>query len=160
VLERLPVRDFAWPEFDRWQMLFAEQQTFPTLWHDLERPPAFRASSEVLRAYHERKIYLLLDWLHSVETTRAEMRTALARFVRRGVRAEIRRQGDGHACAVCDAATLREVNGDLRKLPPFHPGCRCLVLATADNRVTRPMTREYAYPDGASVRGDRTSAIP
>lgn len=127
-LARLGGRDFDWPEFDRWQAFFARRRQFPPLWDELKRPPTFRAAPEVHRAYRARKLYLFLDWLQCLDTTRAELRTALARYAKLGVGARITRQGDGVPCPVCDGLNSREVKGTPRELPPFHPGCRCLIL--------------------------------
>lgn len=137
VLRRLGVRDFRWPEFDRWQTFFAEGWRFPPLWEELKKTPALRAAPQIHHAYREQKLYLLLHWLQSLETTRAQTRTALARYAKRGIRAEIARQGNGMPCPVCDPLNHHEVKDNPRDLPPFHPGCRCLVLAiSAADEVT------------------------
>ncbi len=128
VLARLGARDFRWPEFDRWQAFFAEQWKFPPLWDELKKTPVPRAAPETRHAYLQRKLYLLLHWLQSLDTTRAQTRTALARYASQGIRAEIVRQGDGTPCPVCDPLDHLEVTGSARGLPPFHPGCRCVVL--------------------------------
>jgi hypothetical protein len=134
VLARLGARDFHWPEFERWQSIFAEWWKFPPLWDELKKAPTLRAAPEIRHAYQEHKLYLLLHWLQTLETTRAQTRTALARYARRGIRAEITRQRDGVPCPVCDPLNHREVNDNLPDLPPFHPGCRCLVLAITEAR--------------------------
>ncbi|MBI4561170.1 MAG: hypothetical protein HY724_03920 [Candidatus Rokubacteria bacterium] len=136
VLARLGARDFGWPEFDRWQAIFAEQWKFPPLWDELKKAPTLRASLEIRHAYQEHKLYLLLHWLQSLETTRAQTRTALARYGSRGLRARIARQGDSAPCPVCDPLNHHDVRDNPQNLPPFHPGCRCLVLAITD--VSRP----------------------
>lgn len=129
ILRRLGDRDFVWPEFDRWQALFAERCEFPALWDHLKVTPPAGASTETRHAYREHKLRLLLDWLHGLEVTRPQVHVALARYARRGVRAGIARQGDGAPCPVCDPLNHREVHGTPGEIPPFHPGCRCLVLA-------------------------------
>ena len=152
VVGRLGARDFRWPEFDRWQAFFAEGWRFPPLWEELKKTPALRASPQIRHAYHEQKLYLLLHWLQSLETTRAQTRTALARYAKRGIRAEIARQGNGMPCPVCDPLNHHEVKDSPRDLPPFHPGCRCLVLAiSAADEVTpgrkrRPPRRMEKQP--------------
>ncbi len=128
VLARLGARDFSWPEFDRWQAFFAERRKFPPLWDELKKTPPLRASPEARHAYQEHKLYLLLHWIHSLEITRAQTRSALARYASRGLRAKIARQGDGAPCAVCDSLNHSEAKDHPQNLPPFHPGCRCLVL--------------------------------
>lgn len=126
VLGRVAPRDFGWPEFDRWQGFFAQHWKFPPLWDELKKAPAIRASAETRVAYQKHKLYLLLHWLQSLETTRAQTRTALARYASRGIRAQITRQGDGAPCPACDPLHGREIARNPRDLPPFHPGCRCL----------------------------------
>lgn len=149
VLARLGARDFSWPEFDRWQSLFAQRWKFPPLWDELKKAPTLRAAPEIRQAYQKHKLYLLLHWLQNLETTRAQTRTALARYAKRGIRAEITRQRDGVPCPVCDSLDHREVNDNPRDLPPFHPGCRCLVLAiTEASRVHRRALRPAPTPNG------------
>ena len=147
VLGRLGARDFRWPEFDRWQAFFAERWKFPPLWDGLKKTPPLRASPQIHHAYREQKLYLLLHWLQSLETTRAHTRAALARYTRRGIRAEIARQENGVPCPVCDPLDHLEVRDGARDVPPFHPGCRCLVLAIPEaetaggGRKRRPLRR-------------------
>ncbi len=129
VRARMQPRDFSWPEFDRWQALFAERGEFPWLWDQLKTPPTLWASAELRRAYQEHKLYLLLHWLESLETARGQAHAALARYARRGVRAKIVRQADVAPCPVCDPLTHRGVEASPWTPPPFHPGCRCVVLA-------------------------------
>jgi len=138
VLARLGARDFSWPEFDHWQAFFAERWKFPPLWDELKKAPPLRASPEIRHAYQEHKLYLLLHWIHSLLITRAETRTALSRYARQGLRARIARQGDGAPCAVCDPLNHREVKDNPQDIPPFHPGCRCLVLAINVKGPRRP----------------------
>ena len=147
VLRQLGARDFRWPEFDRWQAFFAGSWKFPPLWDELKKIPALRAAPHIRDSYRGQKLYLLLHWLQSLETTRAHTRAALARYAKRGIRAEVARQGNGAPCPVCDPLNHREVKDGLRDLPPFHPGCRCLVLAmpeaggVAPSRKRRPLHR-------------------
>lgn len=140
VLARLGARDFGWPDFDRWQALFAERWDFPPLWDEVKKTPTLCASPEIRHAYRANKLYLLLHWLQSLETMRAETDTALARYTRRGFRARIARQGDGAPCPVCDPLNHREVKDNPQDLPPFHPGCRCLVLTFAEMGIGAPST--------------------
>ncbi len=147
VLARLGARDFRWPEFDRWQAFFAQGWKFPPLWDEVKKTPAIRAAPEIRHAYWTHKLYLLLHWLQSLETTRVQTRTALARYAQRGIRAEIVRQGNGMPCPVCDPLNHQEVKDGARDLPPFHPGCRCLILAVTNaggpsaGRKRRPLGR-------------------
>jgi hypothetical protein len=43
--------------------------------------------------------------------------------------AEIRRQSADISCPACDALNNENVRLHPENLPPFHPGCRCLILA-------------------------------
>ena len=130
-LARPGAKEFAWPEFDRWHAFFAQCGTFPPLWDEVKRIPDLRDSPEIRDAYRRHKFYLLLDWLQSLEASRS----ALAHYRERGVRAKITRQGDGALCPACDPFNHREVKDKREDLPPFHPGCRCLVVAITDVRV-------------------------
>lgn len=129
VLREMGVKDFEWPEFDRWYGIFARRGIFPPLWEGLEHRPCQAASLPTRQAYHEHKLYLLIDWLQALEITRAEVRVALARYAKLGVGARITRQGGGSPCPACDPLDHREVKSTPADLPPFHPGCRCLILA-------------------------------
>ena len=81
------------------------------------------------QAYLDRKLYLLIDWLHGLIVTRAEMRAALARFAVLGLTAEITRQSPEITCPICDRLNNENVLHHPGDVPPFHPGCRCLILA-------------------------------
>jgi hypothetical protein len=127
-LARLEAEEFAWPELDRWRAFFAQREKFPPLWDEVKRIPNLRDSPEIRDAYRRHKFYLLLDWLRSLEASRS----ALAHYRERGVRAKITRQGDGARCPACDPFNHRVVKHKREELPPFHPGCRCLVVAITD----------------------------
>jgi hypothetical protein len=133
VLRQMGARDFGWPEFDRWYGVFSKRGMFPPLWEGLEYQPCPAAADSIRQAYHEQKLYLLIDWLQGLEITRAEMRVALARYAKLGVSARITRQGEGSPCPTCDPLNHRKVNAEPLDLPPFHPGCRCLILAERRN---------------------------
>jgi len=133
VLRQMGARDFEWPEFDRWYGVFAKRGIFPPLWAGLENQPCQAAAEPIRQAYHEHKLYLLIDWLQGLEITRAEMRVALARYEKLGVSARITRQAEGSPCPACDPLNHREVKETPADLPPFHPGCRCLILAKRQN---------------------------
>lgn len=134
ILARLGWRDFGWPEFDRWHEFFASRDMFPPLWRGLRHAPSPRTPSATRHAYQEEKLYLLVDWLLGLAASRAETTTALARYARQRRPAEIARQGDGAPCPVCDPLDHCRVRYGERDIPPFHPGCRCLVLATPSAR--------------------------
>jgi hypothetical protein len=129
VLRQIGPRDFDWPEFDRWYTVFANRGLFPPLWEGLEYRPCRDAPLATRQAYQQRKLYLLVDWLHGLMATRAEMRAALARYALRGLGAQIARQRADITCPACDLLNHENVRRSSKHVPPFHPGCRCLILA-------------------------------
>lgn len=130
VLAQMGVPDFQWPEFDRWHTLFAECGVFPSLWEGLDyRPLRGDPWTATRQAYRTQKFCLLITWLHGLVVTRAEMRAALTRYTARGLSAEITRQNIDLACPVCDPLNHGYVPRESRNVPPFHPGCRCLIVA-------------------------------
>jgi hypothetical protein len=124
----LRARDFQWPEFDRWQRLFASRRQFPPLWERLTEIPSGSTMSELREVYREHKLFLLLHWLHGLEIARHEMAAAVGRYAKLGLRARVARQGVGRPCPACDPFEHRQVSGVAGEIPPFHPGCRCLIL--------------------------------
>lgn len=132
VLRDMGARDFEWPEFDHWYSLFAGRGVFPPLWHGLETEPLTGAPEPVRRTYRERKLYLLIDWLHGLVATRAEVRAALTRYAVRGRDAEIARQTTGITCPACGPRDHERVPRDSHRVPPLHPGCRCVIVATRE----------------------------
>jgi hypothetical protein len=131
-------RDFPWPEFDRWQAFFAARQTFPVRWDGLRVVPAGVAPES--EAYHRRKLELLLEWLDAL----ARRSAVFAHYARQGVGARVARQDD--SCPVCAAFVARPVESDGDVMPPFHPGCRCVLLAVRAapaRRRTRGYRRVY-----------------
>jgi hypothetical protein len=126
LLAELWQREFTWPEFDRWQAVFAATGTAPPLWDGLLRVPP-RSAAGPIRTYRERKLFLLLDWLRAL-VARNETRTLLARYARLNVGARVVRQDPATGCPVCERVDRTVLPADEAALPPFHPGCRCLVL--------------------------------
>jgi hypothetical protein len=125
-------RDFAWPDFDRWQAFFAAAEIFPARWDGLHvAPPPRTAEAE---AYQQRKLALFAEWLDML----AHRTTMLAHFARQGIRARIERQHAGPPCPACDPYQAHEVGSDLNAIPPFHPGCRCVLVAVHTAPVPRP----------------------
>ena len=124
-LTSLAERAFTWPEFDRWQAFFAARDTFPARWDGLHAVPSPLTPPAALEAYQLRKLDLLFDWLDTL-TRRA---TALGHYTRQGMRARIVRQGDGRRCPVCEPFNALEVTHGSDTMPPFHPGCRCVLMA-------------------------------
>src|SRR5438094_2934388 len=59
-------RGFTWPEFDRWQRIFAASGTFPARWKGLHDAPSSRMSAAAITAYRLRKLDLLLEWLDTL----------------------------------------------------------------------------------------------
>jgi len=129
VLAQMGPRDFEWPEFDRWYSVFARRGHFPPLWDGVVRRPCQDDPWPAWQAYQHRKLYLLMDWLHGLAVTRSEMRAALTRYAGRGLAAEITRQSAEIRCPACDALNNENVRHHPENVPPFHPGCRCLILA-------------------------------
>jgi len=115
--------ELSWPDFDRWQAFFAARRTFPARWEGLQVVPP--AETPEASAYQHRKLDLLLEWLDML----AHRSTVLAHYARHGMRARIVRQQSGPGCSVCDPFNAREVGPHDDTMPPFHPGCRCLLLA-------------------------------
>ena len=118
-------RGFTWPEFDRWQAIFAASGTFPARWKGLHEVPSPLASPAASAAYRLRKMDLLLEWL----ATLPRGVTALQHYTRQGMRARIVQQGDGLRCPVCESFNGREVGDGSGVMPPIHPGCRCVLMA-------------------------------
>jgi hypothetical protein len=129
LLPQLGTRDFEWPEFDRWYGVFARRGHFPPLWDGVARRPCPEDRWPTWQAYRHGKLYLLLDWLHGLVVTRAEMRAALARYAGRGLAAQVTRQSAEVSCPACDTQNNESIGHRAENVPPFHPGCRCLILA-------------------------------
>ena len=116
-------RDFDWPDFDRWQATFAAAGVFPPRWEGLEHePPAHTPEAE---AYRLRKSHLFQEWLDML----AQRPAILAHYARQGIRARVERQDQRSSCPACDPLNGREVGPELDAMPPFHPGCRCVLVA-------------------------------
>ncbi|MGH7391099.1 MAG: hypothetical protein ACREM3_16820 [Candidatus Rokuibacteriota bacterium] len=136
VLRGVGARDFEWPEFDRWRAIFAGGGAFPPLWDGLEETPHRGAAEPVRQTYRERKLYLLIDWLHGLVATRAEVHAALTRYAGQGRNAAIARQNGRITCPACGPRDHQRVAYDSHNVPPLHPGCRCVIVA----RPTTPST--------------------
>jgi hypothetical protein len=130
-------RDFAWPEFDRWQAFFTAADVFPDRWDGLHAVPSPRTARA--EDYRQRKLALFAEWLDML----AYRAVVLAHFARQGIRPHIARQHAGPACPACDPFDACEVGVDLDAIPPFHPGCRCVLVAppTAPAYPRRPYRR-------------------
>jgi hypothetical protein len=129
--------DFAWPDFDRWQAFFAAGETFPAGWEGLHVAPPAQTPEAVV--YQQRKLTLFSEWLDML----AHRSTVLAHYARQGIRARIERQHAGPACPACDPFNAREVGPGLDTVPPFHPGCRCVLVAVHTPPASR-RPRAYA----------------
>lgn len=117
------LQDFAWPDFDRWQAAFAAAHVFPARWEGLHRiPPADTPEAE---GYRLRKLALLVEWLDML----ARRSTVHAHFARQGIRARVVRQDTRLPCPACEPFNTREVGTEPDAMPPFHPGCRCVLVA-------------------------------
>jgi hypothetical protein len=134
-------QDFPWPDFDRWQAAFAAARIFPPRWEGLHRVPP--AQSPEAETYRLRKHGLLAEWLDML----ARRSTARAHFARQGLRARVARQDMRLPCPACDPFNTREVGAgaQLDAMPPFHPGCRCVLLAIPLEPVGR-RRRSYVRP--------------
>lgn len=138
------VEDFAWPDFDRWQAFFTAAGTFPARWDGLHfAPPPGTPEAE---GYHQRKLALFSEWHERL----AQRAVVLAHYARQGVGARITRQDAAPACAACDAFHGREVGPDLDTVPPFHPGCRCVLVAVHKAAIRR-RSRLYERPHSRRV---------
>ena len=131
--------DFAWPDFDHWQAAFAGARLFPARWEGLHRaPPAHTPEAE---AYRLRKLGLLVEWLDML----ARRSTAHAHFTRQGMRARVVRQDTRLPCPACQPFNAREAGPELDTMPPFHPGCRCVLVAIPVKSAGR-RRRSYERP--------------
>jgi hypothetical protein len=131
--------DFLWPDFDRWQAAFAAARIFPPRWEGLHRAPP--ADTPEADAYRLRKLGLLAEWQDML----ARRSTTRAHFARQGIRARVARQDMRLPCPACDPFNTREVGAQLEAIPPFHPGCRCVLLAIPMARVSR-RRKSYERP--------------
>jgi len=118
----LPAPDESWPEFDHWQAIFAAADVFPARWEGLHAaPPAHTAEAT---AYHLRKLVLLAEWVDML----ARRSTLRLHYVRRGIKVMAVRQDPARPCPGCDPRDGRELGLDLDAMPPYHPGCRCVLV--------------------------------
>ena len=127
--------DFSWPDFDRWQAAFTAAGFFPSRWEGLEHaPPAYATEAA---AYRLRKSVLFHEWLEML----AQRPAVRAHYARQGIRVRVERQDRHPSCPACDPFNGREVGRELEAMPPFHPGCRCVLVAMRvgpSSRRTRP----------------------
>jgi hypothetical protein len=131
--------NLAWPDFDRWQAAFAAAHVFPPRWEGLHRePPAHTPEAE---AYRLRKLALLVEWLDML----ARRSTLHAHFARQGIRARVVRQDIRLPCHACEPFNAREVGTEPDAMPPFHPGCRCVLVAIPVEPAGR-RRKSYARP--------------
>jgi hypothetical protein len=132
--------DFAWPEFDQWQAAFTAVDAFPPGWEGLRcAPPPHTAEADT---YRLRKLVLFDEW----QDMRARRPALLAHYARQGMRARVVRQDERAPCPACDPFTAGEVGPELDAMPPFHPGCRCVLVAIPVARTTRSRERARSRP--------------
>ena len=117
------ITDFPWPDFDRWQAAFTAAGVFPPRWEGLQRVPPGRTSEA--EAYRLRKRALFHEW----QAALAQQPVVRAHYARRGIRARVVRQQERAPCPVCESFSGCEVGAGLDAMPPFHPGCRCVLVA-------------------------------
>ena len=126
----------SWPEFDHWQAEFTAAGVFPPRWDGLHAAPAGHTPAAM--AYLLRKLVLLAEW----EEMRARQSSEQMRYLRRGIRVRAVRQDAGRPCPGCDPFDSRELEFGRDAMPPFHPGCRCVLVAalpaSADRRAVSP----------------------
>src|SRR5690349_15845207 len=115
--------DLHWPDFDRWQAAFAAAGLFPPRWEGLERTP--RSHGPEAEAYRQRKFVMFREWLDML----ANRPVVRAHYARHGLRVRVERQDQRPSCLACDPFNGREVGSELAAMPPFHPGCRCVLVA-------------------------------
>jgi hypothetical protein len=140
----MAVEDFAWPDFDRWQALFTAAGAFPARWDGLHlAPPPGTPEAE---SYYQRKLALFSEWLDML----AQRAVVLAHYGRQGLQARIARQDAQPACPACDALHGHPVGPGLDTVPPFHPGCRC-VLVAMHKPVVRRRSKLYERPHSRRV---------
>jgi hypothetical protein len=128
-------RDFSWPEFDRWQAFFTAADMFPDRWDGLHAAPPSREPEAA--DYRQRKLALFVEWLELLSRRPA----TLAHYARQGICPRVARQHAGPPCAACDPFDASVVGSDLDPMPPFHPGCRCVLVAM-------PATSAHRHPRG------------
>jgi hypothetical protein len=136
-------RDFAWPEFDRWQAFFTAADMFPDRWEGLHAAPSPRTAGA--EDYRQRKLALYVEWLDML----AHRATTLAHYARQGLGPRVARQHAGPPCPACDPFDGCVVGPDLDAIPPFHPGCRCVLVAVQT-------TPGYRHPRGYERARPRT----
>ena len=115
--------DFSWPDFDYWQGVFAAAGIVPPGWEGLQRRPPRHAPD--VEEYCQRKLALFNEWLDLLSRRPA----VWAHYARRGIRARVVRQDERAPCPACDRFTAGETEPTLNAMPPFHPGCRCVLMA-------------------------------
>jgi hypothetical protein len=126
-----PAGDFAWPDFDRWQATFTAIGIFPPRWDGLQCAPP--AHTREAATYRLRKLVLFDEWLDML----ARRPIMLAHYARQGLRARVARQDERAPCPACDPFNAAEIRLEVDALPPFHPGCRCVLVAVPAGPVRR-----------------------
>jgi hypothetical protein len=118
-------------EFDRWQATFAAVGAFPPRWEGLHTVPPARTPAAV--AYQLRKLILLEEWLDMLARGSAEHR----RYAERGIKVRAVRQDATRPCPGCDPLIVRALTFGIDAMPPFHPGCRCVLVAVPEAPLRR-----------------------
>jgi hypothetical protein len=129
----------SWPEFDRWQAAFAAAEIFPPRWEGLQRPPP--PHTPEAEGYRLRKLVLFCEWLDMV----ARRPAVRAHFARQKIRVRVMRQDERAPCLACESLNAREIELELDAMPPFHPGCRCVLVAMHADPADR-RGRSYERP--------------
>lgn len=135
-------RAFTWPEFDRWQEFFNSRGTFPARWDGLQTAPAAQTTPAARATYRLRKLDLLFEWLDALTHGAA----AFGHYQRQGMRARVVRQGGEGPCPACESFHGHEVRHGDDPMPPFHPGCRCVLVAMSDTPTEERAPRRRRTP--------------
>jgi hypothetical protein len=129
-----PTPGLSWPEFDRWHAAFAAAEIFPPGWERLRRVPT--PHTREAEEYHLRRLELFYEWTDMI----ARRPAVRAHYARQKIRVRVERQDERAPCPVCEPLNAREIGLELDAMPPFHPGCRC-VLVALHRRPERPRSR-------------------
>ena len=88
------------------------------------------------------KVVLFCEWLDMV----ARRPAVRAHFARQKIRVRVMRQDERAPCLACEPLNAREVGLELDAMPPFHPGCRCVLVAMhAIRRPARKIVRAPSF---------------
>lgn len=131
----LSEHQYEWPAFDKWVLFFKQQNKWPEMW----RLPLRQNKTELVDSTKSErdqywlrkeavrsKIFLLTHTitseLYRYERYRSLLNLGVSKFRVMGIKDD--------SCPVCVDENERIYNiSETGKLPPFHPGCRCVAIA-------------------------------